>query len=81
MIFGLAKPYYEQTLAIVEAKADAKYNSIINECSRYLGFYYYQKKDWVQSKVYWNKILAINPKDEVALRAIDGLDKSLKGKK
>jgi len=79
--FGLAKPYYEQTLAIVEAKADAKYNSIINECSRYLGFYYYQKKDWVQSKVYWNKILAINPKDEVALRAIDGLDKSLKGKK
>ena len=78
---GLAKPYYEQTLPIVEAKADARYNPVILECSRYLGYYYFLKKDFTQSKMYWNKILAIEPTNDMALKAIDGIDKTLKGKK
>ena len=46
----------------------------------YLGFYY-SKRDFVQSKVYWNKILAIDPADEMANRAITIIDKAQKGKK
>lgn len=78
---GLAKPYYDQTLTIVEAKADARYNPVILECSRFLGYYYFLKKDYIQSKVYWNKILVIDPTNDMAIKAIEGIDKSLKGKK
>jgi len=78
---GLAKPYYEQTIPIVEAKADPKYNPVILECCRYLGYYFYLKKDFTESKLYWNKILVIDPANDMALKAIDGIDKSLKGKK
>jgi tetratricopeptide (TPR) repeat protein len=78
---GLAKPFYEQTLPIVEAKADAKYNPVIMECCRYLGYYYYLKKDFTQSKMYWNKILALDPTNDMAIKAIDGIDKTMKAKK
>lgn len=78
---GLAKPFYEQTLSIVEEKADPRYNPIIIECSRYLGYYYYLKKDYTQSKVYWNKILKLDPTNEIASKAIAGIDKAEKGKK
>ena len=78
---GLAKLYYEQALKIVESKPDvARYNSVIIECSRYLG-YYYSKKDFIQSKVYWNKILAIEPTDEMANKALTIIEKAQKGKK
>ena len=76
----LAKSYYEKTLALVESKADARFNPIIIECSRFLGFYYYMKKDFTQSKVYWNKILSIEPNNDVAKKAISGIDNP-KGKK
>lgn len=78
---GLAKPYYEQTIPIVEAKADARYNPVIVECCRYLGYFYYLKKDYIQSKLYWNKILVLEPTNDMALKAIDGIDKTLKIKK
>jgi tetratricopeptide (TPR) repeat protein len=78
---GLAKPFYEQTLPIVEAKADPKYNPVILECCRYLGYYYYLKKDFTQSKMYWNKILALDPTNDMAIKAIDGIDKTMKAKK
>lgn len=78
---GLAKSYYDQTLAIVEAKADPRYNPVILECSRFLGYYYFLKKEYTQSKVYWNKILVIDPTNELATKAIEGIDKTLKGKK
>lgn len=78
---GLAKPFYEQTLTIVESKADVRYNPVIQECSRYLGYYYFLKKDYTQSKFYWNKILSIEPTNDLAIKAIDGIDKALKGVK
>ena len=78
---GLAKPFYDQTLTLVESKADAKFNPVIVECSRYLGYYYFLKKDYLQSKTYWSKILTIDPKNELAQKAIDGIDKTLKIKK
>ncbi len=78
---GLAKPFYEQTLTLVESKADIRYNPVILECSRYLGYYYFLKKDYVQSKIYWGKILQIDAKNELAIKAIEGIDKAMKGKK
>jgi tetratricopeptide (TPR) repeat protein len=78
---GLAKPFYEQTLTIVVAKNDVRYNPIIIESERYLGYYYYLKKEYTESKVHFNKILAIEPTNEFALKAIAGIDKLIKGKK
>ena len=78
---GLAKPYYEQTATLVISKADARFNPVLIECYRYLGFFYFQKKDYTQSMTYWNKILAIEPNNAVAKSVIDGILKSTKGKK
>jgi tetratricopeptide (TPR) repeat protein len=77
----VAKGFYDQTLALVESKADAKYNPIIIECSRFLAAYYFLKKDYVKSKTYWVKILSIDPKNEQALKLVDAIDKAQKGKK
>jgi tetratricopeptide (TPR) repeat protein len=78
---GLAKPYYEQTLTNAESKADVRFNPVILECSRYLGYYYFLKKDYTQSKLYWNKILSIDPTNDLAIKAIDGIDRTQKGAK
>jgi len=75
---ALGKPYYEQTLSLVESKADPRFNSVIIECSRYLGYYYYLKSDYTQSKIYWNKILAIEPTNPLAIQAIEGMNKPAK---
>lgn len=78
---GLAKPYYEQTATLIISKADPKFNPVLIECYRYLGFYYYQKKDFQQSMNYWNKILVIEPNNSVAKSVIEGINKALKVKK
>lgn len=77
----IAKTFYDMTLTLVEAKADVRYNPVILECTRFLGAYYFQKKEYLQSKLYWNKILVLDPKNELALKVIEGIDKALKGKK
>lgn len=69
---GLAKPYYESALALLETKADAS-KSLIIECESYLGYYYFLKKDYEQSKVYWNKILQLDPENVIAKQALRGL--------
>jgi tetratricopeptide (TPR) repeat protein len=77
----VAKTFYEQTLKIVEAKADTRYNPIIVECNRVFGAYYFQKKDYPQTKVYFSKILTIEPKNELAQKVILEIEKAAKGKK
>jgi tetratricopeptide (TPR) repeat protein len=72
---GLAKPYYEQTVAILE-KSDNKNNGNkreLIESYQYLGYYYYLKEDFPNSKLYWNKILEIDPSHAVAKQALEGL--------
>ena len=78
---GLAKPYYESTLAFCEAKADSRFNKVVIECANYLASYYFQKKDYQQSKLFWNKILLVDPKNDKAVKSIEWIDKALKGKK
>lgn len=85
---GLAKPFYEKTVEICLAKADARYNPVLVECYSYLGFYYLvtgekskNTKDYEISKEYWNKILKIDPANETALKALGGLNGSSKSKR
>lgn len=69
---GLAKPYYEAALAILEAKPDAS-KSLIVECDSYLGYYYFVKNDFQTSKIYWNKILVVDPENQTAKQALEGI--------
>jgi tetratricopeptide (TPR) repeat protein len=82
---GLAKPFYEKTATLIEQMEDktnaVRYNSVLLECYKYLGYYYLVAKDNSNSMLYWNKILAIAPTDATALKAIEGISKAMKGKK
>lgn len=70
---GLAKPYYEKVANQLLAKNDAKYNAALIECYSYLGYFYLLKSDYPTSKEYWNKILAIDPTNATANKALDGI--------
>lgn len=72
---GLAKPYYEQVSTLLEAKAkeDPRYNRYLIECYRYLGYYYLVATKYPESKEYWHKILAIDPSDAIATKALEGI--------
>ncbi len=71
---GLAKPYYEQALTILETNP-SKYSDELQECYKYLGYYYYQQNDKEASISYWKKVLEIAPDDKVATEALKGLTK------
>ncbi|MDD3039349.1 tetratricopeptide repeat protein [Bacteroides sp.] len=70
---GLAKPFYEAVAAMLESKNDSRYNSALIECYSYLGYYYLVVNKLPESKEYWNKILAIDPANATAKRALDGI--------
>lgn len=70
---GLAKPYYETVATLLISKNDPRYNSSIIECYSYLGYYYLVANKLSDSKEYWNKILAIDPANATAKRALDGI--------
>jgi tetratricopeptide (TPR) repeat protein len=75
---GLAKPYYEEVVAKGEEDTTntAKYVRELTEAYKYLGFYYYIKKDYPNARIYWEKVKAIDPNDKQALDAL----KDMKGK-
>jgi len=70
---GLAKPYYDLTVALVAPKNDARFNSVLVECYSYLGYFTMLKKEYSTSLEYWNKILVINPANTTAKKAIAGI--------
>lgn len=70
---GLAKPFYEKVATLLEGKKDARYNSVLIECYSYLGYYYLVTDKLPESKEYWNKILAIDPANATAKKALDGI--------
>lgn len=70
---GLAKPFYEETLAKL-AVDPAKYKVELAEIYGYLGFYYYLKNDKENSLDNWKKLAQIepgNPKAEEAIKALE----------
>lgn len=69
---GLAKPYYEASLAIFEQKPDASVPLVV-ECLSYLGYYYFVKEDYPKSKEFWTRILVIDPENETAKAALEGM--------
>lgn len=69
---GLAKPYYEAALQVLEGNENAP-KSVVIECESYLGYYYFVKEDYEQSKIYWNKILQIDPENATAKQALQGI--------
>ncbi len=69
---GLAKPYYEKALSILEENPKAS-KSVLIECESYLGYYYFLKELYEESKVYWNKILEIDPENATAKQALEGI--------
>lgn len=69
---GLAKPYYEAAVLILEKKPEKNVRMLV-ECYSYLGYYYYLKKEMPQSQDYWNKILALDPQNEIAQKALAGI--------
>lgn len=70
---GLAKPFYEEVSALLVSKQDPRYNSALIECYSYLGYYYLVANKLPESKEYWSKILAIDPSNVTAKKALEGI--------
>ncbi len=69
---GLAKPFYEEALTRLEATNEGgKRNKEIIECYRYLGYYFYMKEEVVSARNNFEKILRIDPQNEVAIQFMD----------
>jgi tetratricopeptide (TPR) repeat protein len=69
---GLARPYYEQFLQLSNEDT-IKFKKELIEAYSYLGYYYYLKNDNANSKLYWQKVLAIDPKNNQAIEAVKNL--------
>ena len=82
------KVYQPETVSpesvLLESKNDPHYNSALVECYSYLGYYYLlaienpalkaeAKANKDKSIEYWNKILALDPANATAKRALDGI--------
>lgn len=70
---ALAKPHYEKLVELIAPKEEKSKsdNARLIEAYRYLGAYYWivlNEKE--QSDVYWNKILEIDPENEIATQAL-----------
>jgi tetratricopeptide (TPR) repeat protein len=71
---GLAKPYYEKVVEILEKTNSAERKKEMIESYQYLGYYFYLKEDMPNSLIYFNKIIAIDPNNTVAQEAIKGIE-------
>lgn len=74
---GLAKPYYEQTVAVITAKEGGSTNNKTEliESYRYLSYYYYLKVDKANCTDYCNKLLSIDPENQTAKAILGDLNK------
>ncbi len=74
---GLAKPFYEKyiELTLADPKFDIKKSSKdLIESYKYLGDYYFTvASDKISSKMYWQKVLEIDPNDKQAKDVLAGL--------
>ncbi len=69
---GLSKPFYEKLADLIAAKSekDNTDTTRLVECYRYLGYFYYLKKDSKTADSYWHKILEIDPNNATAKQAL-----------
>jgi len=73
---GLAKDHYEEVVQLGETDS-VKYSDNLKEAYKYLGFFFYINNDYENSRIWWEKVKVIDPKDT---QAIDALA-DMKGKK
>lgn len=66
---GLAKPYYEKIIEITQ-NSPQRYAGELIESYKYLAYYNYIHEDLPVAKAYFEKVLQIDPGDEVALKAL-----------
>lgn len=71
---GLAKPWYDQVISILESNPGKSPKDLI-EAYVYLGVYFIKTDDIKGSKVYWNKIIEIDPSNADALKYKDLIEK------
>jgi tetratricopeptide (TPR) repeat protein len=69
---GLARPYYEKLLTLIESDT-AKYRKEIVESYSYLGYYYYLQNDIPTAKSYFQKVLVLDPENPQAKEAVKKL--------
>ncbi|MFN5324145.1 MAG: tetratricopeptide repeat protein [Bacteroidota bacterium] len=65
---GRAFPAYERYIVLAEADSanPDKYKAGLLESYRYMGYYYFLKKDKEMSRSFWKKVLVIDPNDKQA---------------
>ena len=83
---GLAKPYFEEAVTVILKKASESQLSPslkkqLLSAYQYLGYYYYLKEDKVNSSLYWNKILELDPTDKNAIMVLDSYKAEAEKKK
>ncbi len=66
---GLAKASFEQVVLLAEPDS-VKYAKELISAYRYLGYYYYINKDYTNSRIWWEKVKAIDPLDKQANDAL-----------
>ena len=85
---GLAKPYYEKVIEIGLVQPE-RYKRELIECYKYLGYYHYviadaittknngnpdlAKEEYGEAKSFFSKVLTLDAKDEVALKALESI--------
>ena len=74
---GLAKPYYEKIIELLEEREEKSKMvfDALKEAYRYLGFYFYQLNDKPNIILYWNKVLEIDPEDQGAKDVLKSIKK------
>lgn len=77
---GLAKPYYEKVIEILEPKGEPKLDPAKVERKRelaeaylYIGYQYYLQNDMANFKASFGKVLLLDPTNEKAKAALSGL--------
>ena len=85
---GLAKPYYEKVIEIGSVQPE-RYKRELIESYKYLGYYHYviadaittknngnpdpAKEECGEAKLFFSKVLMLDAKDEVALKALESI--------
>jgi tetratricopeptide (TPR) repeat protein len=73
---GLSKPYYEAVIPLLKPE-EQREKDILIEAYRYLGYYYIVKNDIKNSKVFWDKVIELDPANQQALDALKGIKSAI----
>lgn len=69
----LAKPYYEQLESMLKGRTDLDETNkgYLLEATQYLGYYYFKTNDMPNAKLYWKRVLEMDPTNETAKKVLN----------